>query len=119
MNIDIYLNVILPKGEKMVKEEPTQEEVEISRIRMPKGSEVLGTVEMMLGGDKLRVKCSDGNTRICRIPGKLRKKVWIRVGDLVMVDPWTSQSNERADVVFRYTSTQANWLRRKNLIKGI
>lgn len=104
----------------MVKvEQPTQEEVEISRIRMPRGSEVFGTVEMMLGGDKLRVKCSDGNTRITRIPGKLRKRVWIRVGDLVLVEPWVTQSNERADVVFRYTQTQVNWLKRKNLIKDV
>lgn len=104
----------------MVKEEvPTQEEIEISRTRIPRGSEIFGTVEMMLGGDKLRVKCSDGNVRICRIPGRLRKKVWIRVGDLVLVEPWGAQSNERADVVFRYTSTQANWLRRKNFIKDV
>lgn len=104
----------------MAKEEgPTQEEVEISRIRIPRNSEVLGTVEMMLGGDKMRVKCSDGNTRICRIPGKLRKRVWIRIGDLVLVEPWTAQSNERADIVFRYTSTQANWLKRKNFIKDV
>ncbi len=98
-------------------EEPTQEEIEISRTRLPRGSEVLGMVEMMLGGDKLRVKCNDGNTRISRIPGKLRKKVWIRVGDVVLVEPWTTQSNERADVVFRYTPTQANWLRRRSFIK--
>lgn len=101
------------------EEEPTQEEIEISRIRTPRSSEILGTVEMMLGGDKLRVKCSDGNTRICRIPGKLRKRVWIRVGDLVLVEPWSAQSNERADVVFRYTLTQANWLKRKNFIKDV
>lgn len=98
-------------------EEPTQEEVGISRTRMPRGSEVLGTVEMMLGADKLRVKCNDGNKRICRIPGRLRKKVWIKVGDLVLVEPWTTQSNERADIVFRYTATQANWLKRKNLVR--
>ncbi|MBU5537445.1 MAG: translation initiation factor eIF-1A [Candidatus Aenigmatarchaeota archaeon] len=102
----------------MVKEEKlTQEEIEISRIRIPRNNEVLGTVEMMLGGDKLSVKCNDGNTRICRIPGRLRKKVWIRVGDLVLVEPWITQSNERGDVVFKYTPTQANWLKRKNLIK--
>lgn len=102
----------------MVKvEEPSREEVEISRTRLPKGPEIFGTVEMMLGGDKLRVRCYDGNTRICRIPGKMRKRVWIRVGDLVLVEPWSAQSNERADVVFRYTPTQANWLRRRNFVK--
>lgn len=99
-----------------MKEIPQPEE-EIARIRMPRPPEVVGVVEAMLGGDKLRVKCDDGNTRIVRIPGRLRKKVWIRLGDLILVEPWDSQSNERGDVVFRYTSTQANWLRRKGLLK--
>jgi initiation factor 1A len=56
------------------KYEPTQEELEIARIRIPREGEVLGAVEMMLGGDKLKVICDDGNVRICRIPGRLRKK---------------------------------------------
>jgi translation initiation factor 1A len=94
-----------------------QEEVEIARIRIPKQPEVLGIVEMMVGGDKMKVRCDDGNVRICRIPGKLRKRVWIRPGDLVLVEPWKAQSGERGDIVFRYTLTQANWLRRKNYIK--
>lgn len=101
----------------MVKEEPTQEELEVSRTRIPRNNEVFGIVEMMLGGDKMRVKCNDGNTRICRIPGRLRKRVWIRVGDMVLIEPWTAQSKERGDIIFRYTSTQANWLKRKNFIK--
>jgi len=105
----------------MVKygEEKTQEEVEISRLRMPRGKEVLGVVEAMLGGDKLRVRCEDGNTRLSRIPGKLRKRVWIRINDLVLVEPWDAQTNERADIVFRYTPTQANWLRRRSQTKGL
>ena len=97
--------------------EIVQPEEEISRIRIPRKPEVLGVVESMLGGDKLRVKCDDENTRICRIPGRLRKKVWIRTGDLVLIEPWNAQSNERGDVIFRYTATQANWLRRKGFVK--
>jgi translation initiation factor 1A len=96
-----------------------QSEEEITRIRIPRSPEVLGLVEMMVGGDKLRVKCDDGKTRICRIPGRLRKRVWIRVGDLVLIEPWAAQSDERGDVIFRYTATQANWLRRKGFVKTI
>ncbi|MEM5870280.1 MAG: translation initiation factor eIF-1A [Candidatus Aenigmatarchaeota archaeon] len=99
------------------KDEQTQEELEIARIRIPKEGEVLGRVEMMLGGDKLRVVCEDGNVRICRIPGKLRKKIWILVGDLVLVQPWKVQSNERGDIIFKYTPTQEGWLKRKGFIK--
>lgn len=101
------------------KFQPTQEELEISRIRVPRSGEVLGYVEDLVGGDKMKVRCDDGNTRLCRIPGKLRKRVWIRQGDLVLIEPWNVQSNERGDIVFRYTSTQGNWLKRKGFVKNI
>ena len=101
------------------KFEIPQEELEISRIRTPREGEVLGVVEMMLGADKLRVQCDDGNVRICRIPGRLRKRVWIRVNDIVLVEPWKVQTHERADIIFRYTPTQANWLKRRGFIKSI
>lgn len=101
------------------KFEPTPEAVEVARIRMPRHGEVLGVVETMLGGDKLKVNCDDGNVRVCRIPGKMRKRIWIRAGDLVLVEPWKVQTNERADVVFRYTNTQANWIKRKGYVKNI
>ncbi len=101
------------------KFELSQEEVEIAKIRIPKEGEVLGIVEMMLGGDKMRVRCDDGKTRICRIPGRLRKRVWIAVDDLVLIQPWKAQSDERGDVIFKYTPTQANWLKRKGYVKTI
>jgi len=101
------------------KYQPTPEELEIARIRIPREGEVLGIIEMMLGADKVRAKCDDGNVRICRIPGRLRKRVWVKVGDLILIQPWKVQSNERGDVIFRYTPTQANWLKRKGFVKTI
>ena len=101
------------------KFQPTREEMELARIRTPRKGEGLGTVTMMLGGDKVRVECHDGKLRIGRIPGRLRKRVWIRMGDLILIEPWKLQSHERGDVIFRYTATQANYLRRKGLIKTI
>lgn len=97
----------------------TQEELEVARIKIPRAGEVLGVVEMMLGADKVRANCDDGKTRICRIPGRLRKKSWIRVGDLILIQPWKVQSDKRGDIIFRYTPTQANWLKRKGYVKTI
>ena len=97
----------------------TEEEVELRRMMMPRGNQVLGVVETMLGADRLRVRCSDERVRVCRIPGRLRKRVWIRTGDLVLVEPWTVQSEERGDIIFRYTATQANWLKRKGYVESI
>lgn len=100
------------------QQEVSPEQIEVARIRVPRRGEVLGVVEQMLGADRLRVRCEDGRNRICRIPGKLRKRVWMHPGDLVLVEPWIVQTDERGDVVFRYTSTQANWLSRKGYVKS-
>ncbi len=99
--------------------QPITEEEEIARTKKPREGEILGIVEQMLGSNKLRVKCDDGKERIGRIPGKLRKRVWIRMGDLVIVEPWKAMPDNRADITWRYTKTQANWLQRNNLIKNL
>ena len=95
------------------KQEMSKEQIEVARIRSPRKGEVFGVIEQMLGGDRMRVRCEDSHNRICRIPGRLRKRVWMRPGDLVLVKPWIVQTDKRGDVVFRYTRTQANWLERK------
>jgi len=98
---------------------PEQEQEEIARIKMPRPPEVFGVVIEMLGSGKMRVDCDDGLSRICRIPGKMRKRVWVRLGDLILLEPWSVQSHERADVAWKYTRTQANWLKRKGYLKKI
>lgn len=104
---------------KKRQSEMTKEQIEIARIRMKRKGEVMCVIETMLGGDRVRARCDDGNERICRIPGRLRKRVWMRPGDLILVKPWPVQSEERGDVIYRYTSTQANWLKRKGKVEGI
>lgn len=94
-------------------------EEEIARTRLPKQGEVFGVVTAMVGAGKMTVDCEDGFTRLCRIPGKIRKRVWVRQGDLVLITPWVVQTNERADIEWRYTRTQASWLKRKGYIKRI
>jgi len=86
------------------------------RIRQPRSGEVLGVVESMLGANKMRVRCQDDKLRLCRIPGKFRKSVWIKEGDIVLVEPWSIQGDRSGDIVFRYTQTQVAWLRRRNIL---
>ncbi len=89
----------------------------VFRVRMPRGREVLGVVEALLGTNKLQVRCQDNKLRICRIPGKMRKRVWIRDGDIVIVEPWTIQGEKRGDIIWRYSPTDAGFLRRKGVLK--
>lgn len=87
------------------------------RVRLPnkfKG-EIFAVTDQIMGGSRLRVICEDGTTRLARIPGKLRRRMWIREGDLLIVAPWDFQQ-EKADVRFRYTATQSAHLSRQGKI---
>ena len=87
------------------------------RVRMPRQGEILGVVEAMLGANKLKVRCQDGLVRICRIPGKLRKRVWVKERNIVLIKPWEIQGDKKANIVWRYTNTEAGWLRRRGILK--
>ena len=79
---------------------------------------MFGIVEKLSGASRLMVMCEDGFTRSSRIPGKMRKRMWIRENDLVVVKPWEFQ-NEKGDVVYRYTQTQASYLSRNKLLPEV
>lgn len=87
------------------------------RVKTPRGKETLGVVEAMLGVNKLKVRCQDGKVRTVRIPGRLRKRVWIHEQDIILVEPWDIQTDTNGDVVWRYSPTEASWLRRKGILK--
>jgi translation initiation factor 1A len=59
--------------------------------------------------------CEDGASRMGRITGKMKKKMWIREGDLLILRPWGFQEG-KADILFRYSRTQASYLSRRNLL---
>jgi translation initiation factor 1A len=88
----------------------------ISEMTYPGQGEILGVVTKLLGFDRIMVKCQDGAERLCRIRGKMKRRVWIREGDIVIVSPWDFQTDKRGDVVWRYTHAQAENLRRKGLL---
>jgi len=44
-------------------------------------------VSKMLGNGRLEALCFDGTKRLCHIRGKLRKKIWINQGDIVLIGP--------------------------------
>ena len=99
--------------------EPETEEEEISRIKLPRGPQIFGIVEQRLGGTRMRARCMDGKIRICRIPGRLKRKLWIREGDTVLVEPWELSGNEKGDIIFKYRKAQIQWLKKKGYLKEL
>ena len=105
------------KKEELERQEKLQ--MEISRIMLPRGNQTFGVIEQRLGGSRMRVRCLDGKTRICRIPGRLTRKLWVREGDITIVQPWEFSGNEKGDIVYKYTPTQLSFLRKKGHLKQL
>jgi len=91
-------------------------EGELSEMVLPSANDVLGVAVKLLGFDRVLVKCQDGHERLCRIRGKMKRRVWIRQGDVVVVSPWDFQSDKRGDLIWRYTKAQAEMLRKKGYL---
>lgn len=91
-------------------------EGELSQMVYPSENDVLGLAIKLLGFDRVLVKCQDGKERLCRIRGKMKRRVWIREGDVVLVSPWDFQTDKRGDLIWRYTRAQADMLRRKGYL---
>ncbi len=98
-------------GKRQVKNESALKE-----IRLPEEGELFGRVLKMLGGENVMIKCSDNVTRRGRIRGKLKRRVWIRDNDIVIIAPWDFNDNERGDIVWRFTLPQVEWLKENNHI---
>jgi translation initiation factor 1A len=99
---------------KYRKNQNTEEKV--TRVRLPRGEEVIGIIEQRLGGNKMMVNCLDGKTRNCRVPGRLRRKLWLRPGDVVIIELWELDKN-KGDVIFKYRPNQIEWLKKKGYLK--
>lgn len=90
-------------GKRKIVSEPD----ELEQIMEPGPGDVYGVVVKMYGYDRVLVECSDGKTRLCRIRGQLKRRIWIKEGDLVLVSPWDFQSDKRGDIWWRFTKGQA------------
>jgi len=63
------------------------------RVKMPdrRVNQMFALASQILGGRRVTVLCEDGETRLARIPGKMRRRQWVREGDLIIVWPWDFQ----------------------------
>ena len=105
------------KKEELERQQQIAEE--IRRVRLPRDKETLGILDQRLGASRMRVRCMDGKTRICRIPGRLKRKIWVKEGDTVLVEPWELGGDEKGDIIFKYKQTQVSWLQKNGYLKHL
>jgi len=64
----------------------------------------------MLGNGRLEAQCFDGVKRLCHIRGKMRKKVWVCAGDIILLGLREYQDH-KADVILKYNPDEARNLK--------
>ena len=96
---------------------------EVKRVKMPfrRNGEMFARVVDVYGQERFQVFCEDGKHRIGRIRGKIKKRVWVRRGDLVIINPWKFESQvkdqkEKCEISWRYLKHEVSYLDRKNKI---
>jgi translation initiation factor 1A len=69
----------------------------------------------MLGANRVKIHSMDSKTRMGRIRGKMKKRVWLRVGGVIVMVPWSFQ-DDKADIMWRYQGTQVEWLKKNGYL---
>jgi len=107
----------MPEDEEIISQDS---EFVLKKLRMPdpKALEQFAIITKLLGTNKVMAMCSDGKERNCRIPGRMKKRVWLREGDLVIVRLWEFQP-DKADIEWRYSNNEKFHLAKKGLLKGL
>lgn len=116
----VYKKGITKGIEKVYKTGNSEEGQDfVGRVRLPRGRETFGILEQRLGGSRMRVRCLDGKVRICRVPGRLKKKLWVREKDVLLIEPWEFGGEDKGDVIFKYNKNQVEWLKRNGYLKEL
>ena len=95
-------------GNKRKKwKKPVQEDRE---LRFANESEEYAQITKILGDGRFQCKCSDGIERIAHVRGKMRKRVWLANGDIILVSLREFEP-EKCDVVEKYKDKELTKLK--------
>jgi len=98
------------KGGKNRRRGKNENEKEKRELVFKEDGQEYAQVTKMLGNGRLEAMCFDGVRRLCHIRGKLRKKVWINSGDIILLGLRDYQDT-KADVILKYTPDEARNLK--------
>lgn len=85
------------------------------KVKFPQGDEVIGIVDKRLGGSRMHVRTVKGEELLARVPGRVKKFLWIREGDIVLLKPW-ELDKKKADLFYKYKPNERKILEKKGLL---
>lgn len=105
---------------KKKKAEQEKGEIVVSRVKFPRrGEELFGMIESRLGFGRMNIICADGKTRIGVVPGKYKRRLWLREGDIIIIKPWEYEGDKKCNILYKYKKAHVAFLRNKNYLKEL
>lgn len=98
------------KGGKNHKRSKNDTESDKRELVFKEAGQDYALVQKMVGNGWLEVMCTDGKQRAAHIRGAFRKKVWIGVGDVLLLGLRDYQDS-KCDVILKYTPDEARLLK--------
>eukprot|EP00051_Salpingoeca_urceolata_P032283 m.15045 g.15045 ORF g.15045 m.15045 type:complete len:156 (+) comp4948_c0_seq1:250-717(+) len=98
------------KGGKNRRRGKNENDADKRELVFKEDGQEYGQVTRILGNGHVEAFCFDGVTRLCHIRGKMRKKVWVNNGDIILLGLRDFQDN-KADVIHKYNPDEAQNLK--------
>lgn len=89
-----------------------------ARVHLPRRGEFLGIVAQRLGGNRMEIKTTDGKIRNCRVPGRFKRRFWLRPGDIVLITPWPDDDS-KGDIIYQYSKNAIFQLKKKGILDSL
>ena len=89
------------KKQKKIKKQGEQER----DLQFKDQLQEYGQILRLLGDSRLEIQCIDGVKRMGHIRGKMRKKVWMTAGDIVLV-ALREYEKDKCDIILKYTQEE-------------
>jgi translation initiation factor 1A len=100
----------MPKRKSKGQRRKTNKGPQKRELEYKDDSQEYAQVVRMLGNSRCQVQCFDGVSRLAHIRGNMRKKVWIKLSDFVLVSLRDYQDN-KCDIIMKYTSEEVRNLK--------
>ncbi|KXS13681.1 nucleic acid-binding protein [Gonapodya prolifera JEL478] len=98
------------KGGKNRKRGKNENDSDKRELIFKEDGQEYAVVTKMLGNGWVESQCVDGKKRLAHIRGAFRKKVWITVGDVILLGLRDYQ-DDRSDIIMKYNAEEARTLK--------
>lgn len=89
-------------------------------IKTGEPRKLYGQIKKLLGSNRTEILCDDGEFRPGLIPGSMRKKIWIYIDDIVLIQFRDCETDKTiCDILYKYNKIEIKHLNNLNVLNFI